>query len=125
MEFCKNCDNKLYIKINNEQDDDTLIHYCMNCGYEEPMNTSNLCVYKTNFKKSSLKYESAINQYTKLDPTLPRINTIKCPKKDCISNTNDDPSNREVIYVRYDDDNLKFVYLCAKCDTVWKTDEQK
>ena len=28
-------------------------------------------------------------------------------------------------YIRYDDVNMKYVYLCSTCDTVWKTDEQK
>ena len=29
---------------------------------------------------------------------------------------------REVIYIRYDDINVKYVYLCVHCDTMWKTD---
>ena len=34
-------------------------------------------------------------------------------------------SKNEIIYVRYDDTNLKYVYLCAKCDKVWNTEQQK
>ena len=26
----------------------------------------------------------------------------------------------EIIYIRYDDTNMKYVYLCCNCDTVWK-----
>ena len=67
-----------------------------------------------------MKHITAINSYTKLDPTLPRINTIKCPNSNCKSNTDDD-EKREVIYIRYDDINIKYMYLCAVCDTTWKT----
>ena len=27
---------------------------------------------------------------------------------------------REIIYIRYDHDNLKYLYLCSTCDTCWK-----
>ena len=33
-------------------------------------------------------------------------------------------NNREVIYIRYDDINMKYVYLCVHCDTTWKTDNR-
>ena len=125
MRFCQKCDNKLYIKLQAE-DSDILLNYCNNCGHEEPIdpnNSDSLCVSKTIFKKSAIKFENAVNKYTKLDPTLPRTATIKCPCNTCISNT-DDSVSREVIFVRYDDSSVKYVYLCTYCDTVWKTDEQ-
>lgn len=107
-----------------------------------------------------------------MDPTLPRINNIKCPNSQCGSNPSvadaaavirmkqrprahdvgsgageeeeqyedvDDgaldgaqdagnftfstrePEPREVIYIRYDEMNMKYVYMCAVCDTVWNT----
>ena len=33
----------------------------------------------------------------------------------------DKDNEREVIYMRYDDINMYYIYLCTKCDTVWKT----
>ena len=30
-------------------------------------------------------------------------------------------AQKEILYIRYDDANMKFVYLCAICDTVWNT----
>jgi len=103
-----------------------------------------------------------------MDPTLPRINTIKCPNQACKSNQEHEhvetprsrarsegskskasigaaaasvlPSvadvdvsveeqgggagghtEREIIYLRYDDINMNFVYLCPVCDSVWNT----
>ena len=72
-------------------------------------------------------YKNSINKYTKLDPTLPRIHNIDCPNQDCICNKTpdaeekEDPVEKEILYIRYDDANMKFVYLCAHCSTVWKT----
>jgi DNA-directed RNA polymerase subunit M/transcription elongation factor TFIIS len=104
-----------------------------------------------------------VNEYTKYDPTLPRINTIKCPNQACDSNEGAEqeggappPSkkkastskaaqedieeeeankttrktqaktlmNREVMYIRYDDINMKYVYLCVHCNTMWRTDNR-
>lgn len=121
MHFCDKCNNMYYIRISSEEED-KLIYYCRNCGHEDNnLTKNNICVSKTQFKKNEQKYNHIINQYTKLDPTLPRINTIKCPNSECICNV--DGSDREVIYIRYDDTNKLYIYLCAKCDTVWKTDK--
>ena len=125
MHFCNECNNMYYIRVSGD-DGKKLIYYCRNCGHEDDLVSSeNICVSKTNFKRSEQKYNHLINEYTKLDPTLPRINTIKCPNGDCISNNAKDIENkREVIFLRYDDTNMLYVYLCAKCDTVWKTEKQ-
>jgi hypothetical protein len=32
-----------------------------------------------------------------------------------------DHTEREIIYLRYDDVNMNFVYLCPVCDSVWNT----
>ena len=60
-----------------------------------------------------------------MDPTLPRINTIKCPNQSCDSNEagKEREREREVIYLRYDDINMNFVYMCSTCDTVWNTEQ--
>ena len=120
MHFCNKCDNMYYIRISND-DENQLIYYCRNCGNEDTeLTKNNICVSKVQLKRSEQKYNHIINEYTKLDPTLPRINTIKCPNTDCDSNNEKD--KREVIYIRYDDRNLLYIYLCAKCDTIWNTD---
>ena len=74
------------------------------------------------YKKSQQEFSHIINKYTKLDPTLPRINNVLCPNADCATNKDDSP--REIIYIRYDNQNMKYVYLCSTCDTVWKTEDQ-
>ena len=34
----------------------------------------------------------------------------------------DDSVPREVIYLRYDDTNMKYIYLCTVCNTIWNTE---
>jgi DNA-directed RNA polymerase subunit M/transcription elongation factor TFIIS len=126
MNFCSGCSNMYYLKIeSNGESSDKLIHYCRNCGNEEPNTTGeNICVSSTNLKENTQQFDSFINEYTKLDPTLPRTNTIKCPNSNCDTNTSkSDDVKREIIYIRYDDLNMKYVYMCSTCDSLWKTNE--
>ncbi len=125
MHFCSKCENMYYIRVSSESDD-KLVYYCRNCGNEDNnLANENICVSRTHIKRSEQKYSHIINKFTKLDPTLPRSNTIKCPNQDCISNSSKEEAiEREVIYMRYDDINMKYIYICANCDSVWKTDEK-
>jgi len=78
-----------YLKISDEEggSENTLIYYCRNCGHEDKNITAeNVCVSETQLRRSEKKYSQMVNEYTKYDPTLPRINTIKCPNHECISN---------------------------------------
>lgn len=134
MHFCPKCGNMYYLKLLNE-DKDKLSYYCRNCGNEDISlisNLNNLYVSKTDVKKK-MNYKNVINKYTKLDPTLPRIHNIECPNTECDSNSHKHNNNegddgeqkskdKEILYIRYDDKNMKFVYLCAVCDTIWNTE---
>jgi len=110
-----------YIRIDGENPN-KLVYYCRNCGNEDTtLNVDNVSVSKIQNSQGEQKFSHIINKYTKLDPTLPRISKILCPNQDCETNTQHKP--REIIYIRYDDVNMKYAYLCSTCDTVWKTDE--
>tara|TARA_Y100000816_G_C25688927_1_gene364532 strand:- start:47 stop:436 length:390 start_codon:yes stop_codon:yes gene_type:complete len=125
MNFCKNCNNLYYLKIDTNDDNkesNKLIFYCRNCGNEENNLTENdICVSSIENKQNDDNYESYINEYTKLDPTLPRTNNIKCPNNNCDTNKKEDKINREIIYVRYNNIDMKYVYMCSTCNTIWKT----
>ena len=109
-----------YIGIN-EENTNKLTHYCRNCGFVDNSNIKeNSCILKMDIKKGEQKYSHIINQYTKLDPTLPRINNIQCPNVNCKTNTDKD-IKPDIIYLRYDEDNLKYLYMCSTCDSTWKT----
>ena len=119
MHFCNICSNMYYIRIN-EEDPNKLTYYCRKCGNEDILMTKdNICVSKTKIKKSEQSYKYIINKYTKFDPSLPRVNNILCPNVACLTNT-DDSVEKEIIYIRYDDVNMKYVYLCSHCDNVWE-----
>ena len=89
MHFCTNCHNMYYLKIRDtEEGGNTLIYYCRNCGHEDTtLSSESVCVSETQLRRSEQKYTHMVNEYTKFDPTLPRINTIKCPNQECSSNT--------------------------------------
>jgi DNA-directed RNA polymerase subunit M/transcription elongation factor TFIIS len=116
-----------YIGIS-EMDSNKLTYYCRHCGHvNNELVTDGMCVLDTKFKKSEQKFSHIINPYTKMDPTLPRIHNVKCPNGSCTTNnkSEDSKASTEVIYIRYDDQNLKYLYICVECDYVWKTNDQQ
>jgi len=123
MHFCIVCQNMYYTSVD-PNDSNKLIYYCRNCGNtDNNISLSNVSVFKMQLKKSEQEFSHIINPYTKLDPTLPRVNKILCPNPECETNTKEEP--REIIYIRYDNTNMKYAYLCSTCDTVWKTEDKK
>ena len=133
MHFCNKCDNMLYIRLL-EEDSNTLVYYCRNCGEtNQTITKENICILHTDIVSKEKAYLHEVNEYTKLDPTLPRTNNIKCPNQSCKSNHNpaidsetseEEPIKNDVIYLRYDDINMKYIYICTVCDKIWKTSEQ-
>jgi len=123
MHFCNECNNMYYLSIS-EDDMNKLIYYCRNCGnINNNLLIDNISISKIYLKQNEREFSHIINKYTKLDPTLPRINKIPCPNTLCKTNTDNVP--REILYIRYDDINLKYLYLCSSCDTIWKIQDQK
>ena len=101
-----------------------LVHFCRQCGFSEDINTTEgLVVLNTQFKAEEQKFNHMINEYTKYDPTLPRMYNMKCPNGQCKSNETGTPV--EIIYMRYDDPGMKYVYICTECNETWKTDSKK
>ena len=111
-----------YIEIS-KNNNNKLSYYCRNCGNrDENLGSENTTILKTKIKLDNKVYSHIINKYTKNDVTLPRINTIKCPNQECPSNKKE--KENEVIYIRYDNENMKYIYLCVNCDTTWKTNDK-
>ena len=132
MKFCENCNNMFYVGIS-DQDSNKLIYYCRHCGNKSNQDAieKNIVILNTQIKKTEQNFSHIVNKYTKYDPTLPRIKNVHCPNPECETNKSveERPSSAEsgvkgsteVIYMRYDDDNLKYLYICTACDTTWKT----
>jgi len=109
-----------YIQIT-ENDPNKLVYYCRNCGHiNESLSVDNTIV-SSNITTHTQDISHIINKYTKMDPTLPRIDKLPCPNEACSTNT--DNTSREIIYIRYDEQNIKYIYLCSTCDTVWTLDK--
>ncbi len=126
MKFCSECNNMYYIKID-DLDSSRLSYYCRNCGHKDVNDDDGgICVINTQLKKGAHHFEHIVNKYTKLDPTLPRVYNIPCPNTMCCTNKVEKQENkgnintsREVLYIRYDDSKLKYLYMCCKCDNIW------
>lgn len=116
MEFCEVCDNMLYVKTNEKKE---LVKYCKHCSFEkkETINTA-IRISQTIYSEDDLLYNQNINEYLRFDPTLRRIKDphINCPNKDCTS----EPDNNQVIYIKYDSKNMKYLYVCETCGETWK-----
>ena len=130
MHFCSICQNMYYISID-PNDANKLVYYCRNCGNYETSNqntitsSQNIFVTQMSFKKNEKEFGHIINRYTKLDPTLPRVNNVLCPNDECLTNTDSDNNSREILIIRYDDKNMKYISMCSTCDTIWKPQENK
>ena len=120
MKFCQECDNMLYIKIN--PDSNGIHYYCKYCSYtlDKQSDIEDYCIYTSHSTHQINNFKAIINKYTTQDPTLPRVNNIKCPNPECLSNTDDEKTN-EVIYIKYDQQNMKYLYVCCCCQQAWRT----
>ena len=114
MNFCKKCDNMYYMK----KKEGELIYYCKNCDYEDLtiIQKNNLKVFE--FNKKKMEKFNYINEYTKYDVTLPHTSNIKCPNMECKSNK-EDKLTQDIITIRVDDTNMKYLYLCSHCNYNW------
>ena len=118
MEFCKLCDNMLYIKREVTDEQDKLINYCKNCSNSVELKSDNksILIFENNYEKEKINYKLFINPYIKYDPTLPRVNNLVCPNTKCTKKKNQD---NEVIYIKYDNENMKYLYYCVYCEEFW------
>lgn len=120
IKFCELCNNMYYMKIEGEEGNQKLQYFCKNCGdtQNHSKEESNL-VLKKCYNKGEKNYKDIVNVFTREDVSLPRVNNIICPNEDCLCNKNSEEL-REVIYIKYDSENLRFIYLCCLCNTAWK-----
>ena len=118
MFFCENDGNMLRKKI---KDQKKLIYYCLHCESEYDVDElskskQNKCIFKQNYNTNNLSYKTYVNENIFHDKTLPRIN-LKCVNDKCPTNTDGTP--REVIYIKYNQEDMQYVYACAHCKEIW------
>lgn len=116
VHFCSKCSNMLYTQIGEES---KLVFFCRLCGtVDKDTPNQGICVLKTQLKKDNVQISHITNKYTKLDPSLPAIYHIRCPNSACQTNI-EKVEKPKILYMRYDDEHLKYLYICVSCDTTW------
>lgn len=131
--FCKQCNNMLYMSFRDSGGSagggssgtpkQELIYHCKHCMFEmtaDALRTDrnlSASVQTENYEDDQASYKQYVNPYIKDDPTLPHVTDIDCPNTACMR-----PSDalRDVILIKYDSINLKFLYHCVHCSAFWK-----
>lgn len=118
MEFCKVCQNLLYLKTELDQ---SLTRYCKYCKFQQqdaPVLGKAVCVSKTMYSEDDLLYMQHKNAFLRFDPTLPRVQdpNIICENSEC-TGPRDKP---QIIYVKYHPVHMKYFYTCDYCGHSWR-----
>lgn len=128
--MCKKCDYYMPLRPEVSVTDSgaantgAWIRSCKNCGNEEE-EQKGLVMEVVIQDKASDSYKSFVNEYTKTDPRLPHVKTLTCPnigtgpENGCPSRWGQAES--DVIYIKYDKENMKFLYICNHCNTQWRS----
>jgi len=114
MKFCPQCENMLYLS---QLTSTKLVYMCKYCGHTQDAQTDELNIFEVSLK-SSEDTQYLINEYTKYDMTLPRIQDMDCPNMECPSRKN--TKEKDIIYIRYNEEDMKYLYLCGVCNHHWK-----
>jgi DNA-directed RNA polymerase subunit M/transcription elongation factor TFIIS len=127
MRFGSKCDNMLYISLTAEGDQPRLTYSCKHCGAVEENDgvdgegkakkNSGDAVLSTDYADDQASFNQFATPFIRHDPTLPRVSDIACPNPEC---TRPPETPNEVIYVKYDPVNLKYLYHCVNCAHFWK-----
>lgn len=125
MRFCSVCRNYLFLQDTVSADGmkgQSLQLLCRHCGYTEtmaPTSAADALILETTFNVAANQKQtvSQLNEYTRLDPTLPHLKTIACPNQSCASQA--DPEQRDILYIKTDAKSLKYQYSCTVCKTQW------
>lgn len=111
MNFCEDCDNMLYMHITDDEEGKHVLKYfcrCCNNTYDHTKEDDS-CVFNINFNIDNIKKNSNLNKYIYNDITLPKADGIKCPNKQCPT------SKPEIVYIQYDKEDMKYIYICLDC----------
>ena len=134
MNFCPKCENYLYLEQASEdtvgpsgisQKTYYLNRRCRTCGFVEVDTQGGLVNETIVQERSSEGYKILLNEFTRQDPTLPHVKTLPCPntagdgvKPKCASYSG---TPRDVIIIKYDAQNMKFLYICNVCGEQWRS----
>jgi DNA-directed RNA polymerase subunit M/transcription elongation factor TFIIS len=115
MSYCPKCENFLFADSKGNE----LKRICRTCGYEKADESGGLVMETIVQERSSEGYKILLNEFTRQDPTLPHVTTLPCPNAQC--KTQSSAKERDVIIIKYDNQNMKFIYICNVCGTQWRS----
>jgi DNA-directed RNA polymerase subunit M/transcription elongation factor TFIIS len=121
IHFCNRCQNMttLYVK-----EDGDLIHYCKACEETDVYQSDGCpCVYSIDQGPIDISQVMNKNKYLTHDVTLPKIKgnpNVRCLRADCPTNCDNAPSS--VTYLKYDFENMNYIYVCDECGSSWTND---
>jgi DNA-directed RNA polymerase subunit M/transcription elongation factor TFIIS len=108
----------LGVKVDTSQGQIPVLKYnCRNCGYSENAPEGAVKISETNTSDDQSSYMQYVLPHLEHDPTLPRTHMIKCANPHC---SKPDDAENEVIYIKYDSANLRYLYNCVHCSAFWK-----
>ena len=116
VHFCKQCNNITFLQT----EDNKLVHACKNCGETEEFAGERGCIYSLSFGKFDVSQIINQNKYITHDKTLPVIKgnaNIKCCNEECSTNTSSVETSLK--YIKYDEIDMKYVYICEICGQKW------
>lgn len=125
--FCERCNNLLYMRIDHDQST-TLMYHCKNCYFEiseDDLRSKidlDMTIYDEKYEDDQATYKQFITPFIQDDPTLPHVSNIECANKKC---TRPPEKERDVIVIKYDAIQLKYIYHCTYCLTFWKKDNDE
>ena len=108
--FCDNCDNFMFTYVDTKTN--KLYNGCKVCGNKDDSESeANDYIYKSNV---NIDISKIINPEIIHDNTLPKIKNnpnIKCIDEDC--------NHKIITYIKYNSDNMDYLYICDKCGQKW------
>lgn len=117
MEFCTFCDNMLYIQTS-ENDSNDVKYVCKNCDHTKEMPRDKTVKIFERIHDDSFKNKAQdITKNIEHDPTIPRIHDVKCPNEKC---TKSETSANDIMYIKTDAINMKYLYYCVYCKHFWE-----
>lgn len=137
MRFCSVCENMLYISLRPDERKEgaplELTYSCKRCGFSmtsEDARSADAAagksggdpsvVLSTDYSDDQTSYKQYATPLLRHDPTLPRVSNIACPRLgDGCTKPPDVPN--DVLFVKYDAANLKYLYHCLHCSVFWKS----
>lgn len=123
MEFCDICKNMMYIVQDGPEATPTtttvtgLVYRCRNCQYVKACDKKTKIISMMNFADDELIYRQFLNNNLKYDPTLPHVDNIPCKNAECTKKPHEP---NDVIFIKYDNKNMRFLYTCCYCQAHWR-----